>query len=218
MKIFLDTANFEEIKQAVEWGIIDGITTNPSLLKKESGKDLKEIICAITDLVKGPVSVEVNGIKAEEMVEEGKHYYAWDPKHIVIKVPMCEEGLKAIHQLKADNIPCNCTLVFSLNQAILAVKAGARYISPFVGRLDDIGENGMVLIEQVMTYLTNYDEEAEVISASIRHPLHVVDTALTGAHIATIPFQILKKMLYHPLTEKGIETFTKDWESFKKNS
>jgi transaldolase len=218
MKIFLDTANFEEIKQAVAWGIIDGITTNPSLLKKEAGKDLKEMIQAICSLVKGPVSVEVNGFKAEEMIEEARQYFAWDPKYIVIKVPMCEEGLKAIHQLKKEKIPCNCTLIFSLNQAILAVKAGARYISPFVGRLDDIGENGMVLIDQVMNYLANYDEEAEVISASIRHPLHVVDSALLGAHIATIPFQILKKMFHHPLTEKGIETFSKDWESFKKNS
>ncbi len=217
MKIFLDTANLEEIKQAVNWGIIDGITTNPSLLKKEAGKNLQEIVTSITTLVKGPVSVEVNGENAEEMITEARQYFKWDPKHIVIKVPMCEEGLKAIRLLKTEGIPVNCTLIFSLNQAILAIKAGARYVSPFIGRLDDIGENGMDLIDQIMTYIDNYDYEAEVIAASVRHSLHVIDSALVGAHIATIPFAVIKKMFHHPLTEKGIETFNKDWESFKKS-
>ncbi len=217
MKIFLDTANFDEIKEAVSWGVVDGVTTNPTLLSKEAGKNLKDIVLAITNEVKGPVSVEVNGTTAEEMVKEAEEYFAWCPEFIVIKIPMCSEGLKAIKALKMKKIPTNCTLIFSLNQAILAIKAGAAYVSPFVGRLDDIGEDGMDLIHQIMTFLEEYDVEAEVISASIRHPLHVVATALSGAHIATIPFGILKKMFQHPLTDKGIEAFAKDWSSFIKS-
>ncbi len=218
MKIFLDTANLEEIKEAVSWGIINGVTTNPSLLKKESGKDLKSIITSITSMVKGPVSVEVNGNSAEEMVTEARQYFAWDPAFIVIKVPMCEEGLKAIRILKTEGIPSNCTLIFSLNQAILAIKSGARYVSPFVGRLDDVGEDGMNLIDQLMLFLDQYDFDCEIISASIRHPMHVTASALAGAHIATIPFVVLKKMLYHPLTDKGMEAFSKDWASFNKTA
>ncbi len=217
MKIFLDTANFDEIREAVSWGVVDGVTTNPSLLNKEAGKNLKDIVLAITNEVKGPVSVEVNGSTVEEMVKEAEEYYSWCKEYIVIKIPMCPEGLKAIRALKQKNIPTNCTLIFSLNQAILAIKAGATYVSPFVGRLDDIGEDGMELIHQIMTYLEEYDAEAEVISASIRHPLHVVATALSGAHIATIPFGILKKMFKHPLTDKGIEAFAKDWSNFIKS-
>lgn len=214
MKIFLDTANINEIKEAVEMGMVDGVTTNPTLMAKESGRKLDDIIREICKIVDGPVSVEVVSNKAEEMFQEGKKLFSLSPKNIVIKIPMCEEGLKAIGLLSKANIPTNCTLIFSINQGILAIKAGANYVSPFVGRLDDVGEDGMNLTEGLITFIENYGFDAEVIAASIRHPLHVTQVALMGAHIATIPFGILKKMVRHPLTDKGIETFNQDWAKF----
>jgi transaldolase len=214
MKIFLDTANISEIKEAVSMGMVDGVTTNPSLMARESGRKLEDIIHEICKIVDGPVSVEALSNQAEEMFQEGKKLYAISPKNIVIKIPMCEEGLKAIGLLSKANIPTNCTLIFSVNQGILAIKAGASYISPFVGRLDDIGEDGMVLVEGLLTFIENYGFDTEIIAASIRHPLHVTQSALAGAHIATIPFSILKKMVHHPLTDKGIDAFNKDWEKF----
>lgn len=214
MKIFLDTANISEIKEAVSMGMVDGVTTNPTLMAKESGRKLEDIIHEICKIVDGPVSVEALSNQAEEMFQEGKKLYAISPKNIVIKIPMCEEGLKAIGLLSKANIPTNCTLIFSVNQGILAIKAGASYISPFVGRLDDIGDDGMVLVEGLLTFIENYGFDTEIIAASIRHPLHVTQSALAGAHIATIPYSILKKMVHHPLTDKGIDAFNKDWEKF----
>ena len=214
MKIFLDTANISEIKEAVSIFMVDGVTTNPTLMAKESGRKLEDIIHEICKIVDGPVSVEALSTTAEEMFQEGKRLYAISPKNIVIKIPMCEEGLKAIGLLSKANIPTNCTLIFSVNQGILAIKAGASYISPFVGRLDDIGEDGMTLVEDILTFIENYGFDAEIIAASIRHPLHVTQSALAGAHIATIPFSILKKMVHHPLTDKGIDAFNKDWVKF----
>jgi transaldolase len=214
MKIFLDTANILEIKEAVTMGMVDGVTTNPSLMAKESGRKLEDIIHEICKIVDGPVSVEALSDNAEDMFKEGKRLYAISPKNIVIKIPMCEEGLKAIGMLSKANIPTNCTLIFSVNQGILAIKAGASYVSPFVGRLDDIGEDGMQVVEGLLTFIENYGFDTEIIAASIRHPLHVTQVALSGAHIATIPFSILKKMVHHPLTDKGIDAFNQDWAKF----
>jgi transaldolase len=214
MKIFLDTANISEIKEAVSMGMVDGVTTNPTLMAKESGRKLEDIIHEICKIVDGPVSVEALSNQAEEMFQEGKKLYAISPKNIVIKIPMCEEGLKAIGLLNKANIPTNCTLIFSVNQGILAIKAGASYVSPFVGRLDDIGEDGMQLVEGLLTFIENYGFDTEIIAASIRHPLHVTQVALSGAHIATIPFSILKKMVQHPMTDKGIDAFNQDWAKF----
>jgi transaldolase len=214
MKIFLDTANILEIKEAVSMGMVDGVTTNPSLMAKESGRKLEDIIHEICKIVDGPVSVEALSNTAEEMFQEGKRLHAISPKNIVIKIPMCEEGLKAIGMLSKANIPTNCTLIFSVNQGILAIKAGASYVSPFVGRLDDIGEDGMQVVEDLLTFIENYGFDTEIIAASVRHPLHVTQVALSGAHIATIPFNILKKMVHHPLTDKGIDAFNQDWVKF----
>lgn len=214
MKIFLDTANISEIKEACSMGMVDGITTNPTLMAKESGRKLEDIIHEICKIVDGPVSVEALSNQAEEMFQEGKKLYAISPKNVVIKIPMCEEGLKAIGLLSKANIPTNCTLIFSVNQGILAIKAGASYVSPFVGRLDDIGEDGMQVVEGLLTFIENYGFDTEIIAASIRHPLHVTQVALSGAHIATIPFNILKKMVHHPMTDKGIDAFNQDWAKF----
>ncbi|MCE5223386.1 fructose-6-phosphate aldolase [bacterium] len=218
MKIFLDTANIQEIKEAAQMGIIDGITTNPTLLAKESGKELQMIASEIIHLVDGPISLEVLSQKAEEMLEEGKRLFDISHKHVVIKVPMCEEGLRAIRMFAFHKIPTNCTLIFSANQGLLAAKAGATYISPFIGRLDDIGEDGMVLLENLINIIDFYGYETQIIAASIRHPLHVTQAALLGSHIATVPYPVLKKMFHHPLTTKGIEVFKQDWEKFIQSS
>lgn len=218
MKIFLDTANILEIKEAAQMGIIDGITTNPTLLAKESGKDLQAIASEIIRLVDGPISLEVVSQKAEEMLEEGKKLFELSKKHVVIKVPMCEEGLRAIRMFHFHKIPTNCTLIFSANQGLLAAKAGATYISPFIGRLDDIGEDGMVLLESLVNIIDFYGFETQIIAASIRHPLHVTQCAMIGSHIATVPYGVLKKMFYHPMTTKGIDTFKQDWDKFIKAS
>jgi len=214
MKIFIDTANIEQIKEVNSWGILDGVTTNPSLIAKEK-KDFATIVNEICEVVDGPISVEVISLKAEGMFAEGMKLAAVN-ENIVIKVPMTEEGLKATKLLSNEGVSVNMTLIFSANQALLAAKAGARYVSPFVGRLDDVGQDGMALVSDIMDILDNYDYDTEVIVASVRDPIHVTDAARMGAHIATIPFDVLKKMFKHPLTDIGIERFLKDWEKVSK--
>ena len=214
MKFFLDTAVVEDIKKAVELGVCDGVTTNPSLIMK-AGKDQKTVIKEIAKLVGGPISVEGVGETAEQIVKEAAEFASWSPK-VVVKVPMTKEGLKAVRILSAKNIPTNVTLVFSASQALLAAKAGATYVSPFVGRLDDISEDGMQLVQDVLDIFDNYGFETEVIVASIRHPMHVVEAARLGAHIATIPADVLEKLWKHPLTDKGIATFKEHHEKHKK--
>jgi transaldolase len=214
MKIFVDTANLERIKEVSGWGILDGVTTNPSLAAKES-MDFETLVKEICKVVDGPVSAEVMSTKASDMVQEATRL-AIIHKNVVIKVPMTEEGLKATKALSEKGIKVNMTLIFSAAQALLAAKAGARYVSPFVGRLDDVGEDGMDLVVQILDILENYDFECEVIVASVRHPIHVVQAARMGAHIATIPYDVLKKMFNHPLTDIGIERFRQDWEKAAK--
>jgi len=213
MKIFLDTANIDQIKDAASWGIIDGITTNPTLVSREN-KPFEELIKIICEIVPGPVSVESVSSQAEDIIEESREV-AKLADNIVIKIPITVEGLKAISVLSGEGIHVNTTLIFSPNQALLAAKAGARYVSPFVGRLDDISHEGMKLVDQIVKIIDNYNFETEVIVASIRHPLHVVEAALMGAHIATLPYDPLVKMVKHPLTDIGITRFLKDWEKVK---
>lgn len=219
MKIFVDTANLDEIRELASWGIIDGVTTNPTLLAK-CGYTFNEVIEEIFDIVDGPISLEVISEKANDMVKEAKDLVSKIPQHhrknIAIKIPMTSEGLKATKMLKKEGIKTNVTLVFSANQALLAAKAGATFVSPFIGRLDDIGKEGMQVIEEIMKIFRNYDFETEVIVASIRHPIHVVQAAKLGADIATIPPEIIKKMVKHSLTDAGIQSFLKDWEKVKK--
>jgi transaldolase len=214
MKIFIDTANLEQIMEVDSWGILDGVTTNPTLVAKESG-DYKVLVRKICEVVGGPVSVEAMSTKAEDIVREAKELSKIHI-NVVIKIPMTEEGLKATSALAKDGIKVNMTLVFSANQALLAAKAGAAYVSPFVGRLDDIGQDGMDLIAEILDILDNYEYETEVIVASVRHPIHVTQAARMGAHIATVPYDVLKKMFKHPLTDSGIERFQKDWQKVEK--
>ncbi len=211
MKFFIDTANLDEIREAASWGILDGCTTNPSLIAREGG-DFVETIHQICQIVKGPVSAEVVAQDAAKMVEEGRLLAQID-EHVVIKVPLVPEGIKATRQLADDGIPVNVTLCFQASQALVAAKAGAAYISPFVGRVDDISGDGMELIRQIVEIYANYPElNTEVLVASIRHPQHVVESALVGADVATIPFGVLKKLVNHPLTDRGNVAFLKDWE------
>jgi len=214
MKFFIDTANIEEIKKGLELGMVDGVTTNPSLIAKEQRPftDILKDICAIVD---GPISAEVVSLEADGMVEEAREL-AKLSDNIVIKVPMIVEGIKAVKRLSDENIKTNVTLVFSATQALLAAKAGATYVSPFVGRLDDISQNGMDLIGDIMTILRNYGYPTEVIVASIRHPMHVVESALIGADIATIPYKVIAQLAKHPLTDIGMEKFLADWEKRQK--
>ncbi len=214
MKIFLDTANVDEIKQGIEFGIVDGVTTNPSLVAKE-GKGFLPLIKEIIAIVPGPVSVEVTATDAVGMIKEAEEY-AKISENVVIKVPINLEGLKVIKKLSEQDIKTNCTLIFSPSQALLAAKAGATYVSPFVGRIDDISGNGMELIEDIAQIFDNYSIETEIIVASVRHPLHFVQSALIGADVATIPFSTLSKLLNHPLTDIGMEKFLKDWEKVAK--
>ncbi|MBM7555660.1 fructose-6-phosphate aldolase [Halanaerobacter jeridensis] len=211
MKFFLDTANLEQIKEAASLGVIDGVTTNPSLVAQEGDVDFHTRIQEICELVVGPVSAEVISLEAEEMITEARELAELAP-NVAVKIPMTEEGLKAVKVLEEDGIKTNVTLVFSANQALLAAKAGATFISPFVGRLDDRAHEGMQLIEEINTILTNYDLDSEIITASIRSPRHVKEAALIGADIATIPFEVIEKMSQHPLTDIGIERFLNDWE------
>jgi len=219
MKIFIDTADLDEIRELASWGIIDGVTTNPTLIAR-SGRSFKEIIDEIFDIVDGPISLEVVSEKAEDMVKEAENLVSKisekHRKNIAIKIPMNPEGLKAVKILSKKGIKTNITLVFSANQALLAAKAGATFVSPFIGRLDDIGQEGMQIIEEIMEIFINYDIETEVIVASIRHPIHVADAAKIGANIATIPPNIIRKMVKHSLTDIGIEKFLKDWKKIKK--
>jgi len=214
MKIFIDTANIEQIKEVNSWGILDGVTTNPSLVAKEN-KDFSTLVKEICAIVDGPISVEAVSITANEIVPEARKIAAGN-KNIVVKIPMTEEGLKATKILASEGIKINMTLIFSANQALLAAKAGARYVSPFVGRLDDIGQNGMDLIAEIMDILDNYEFDCEIIVASVRDPIHVTEAARLGAHVATIPYDVLKKMFKHPLTDSGIDKFLKDWEKVSK--
>ncbi|MCB0347389.1 MAG: fructose-6-phosphate aldolase [Bdellovibrionales bacterium] len=214
MKFFIDTAEIEEIKKANQRGWVDGVTTNPSLIAK-SGRDFVEVIKDIASVVKGPISAEVISLDAEGMYKEGLEL-AKISENIVIKVPMTEEGLVATRRFAADGIKTNVTLVFSPIQALLVAKAGATYCSPFVGRLDDIGTNGMDLIAQIVEIYRNYHFKTEILVASIRNPAHILEAALMGAHVATIPFKVMQQLCNHPLTDKGIQQFLKDWESAKK--
>ncbi|MCP4348023.1 MAG: fructose-6-phosphate aldolase [Desulfobacterales bacterium] len=214
MKFFIDTANIDEIKEANSMGMVDGVTTNPSLIAKE-GRDFEEIIKDICEIVNGPISAEVISLDTEGMLKEARHL-AEIHDNIVIKVPMTIDGLKATRQLTEENIKTNVTLVFSPLQALMAAKAGATYVSPFVGRLDDISQDGLVLVEQIVDIYNNYEYYTEVIVASVRNPLHVLDSALIGAHVATIPFNVLSKLAAHPLTDKGIKAFLDDWNKAKK--
>ena len=214
MKIFLDTANIDEIKKAADIGIIDGITTNPSLILKE-GRDYKKTLKEICDIVKGPVSAETVSLDAEGMVKEGKEF-AKIAKNIVIKVPMTQQGMKACRLLANSGIKVNTTLVFSANQALMAAKAGTYLVSPFVGRLDDIGETGMHLIEEIRQIYDNYKIEAKILVASVRHPIHVKEAALIGADIATVPFKVYEQLFNHALTDKGIKMFLDDWDKLQK--
>jgi len=213
MKFFIDTANVNEIREAVALGMVDGVTTNPSLIAREK-RPFEEIIKEITGLVDGPISAEVISLEAAGMVEEGRKLAAIH-SNIVIKVPMTAEGLKATRIFSAEGIKTNVTLVFSATQALLAAKAGATYASPFVGRLDDISLTGMDLISDIMTIYDNYGYATEVIVASVRNPTHVLDAALIGAHIATIPYKVILQLAQHPLTDRGIESFLADWEKRK---
>ncbi len=214
MKFFIDTANIDEIKKGLELGMVDGVTTNPSLISKEQ-RPFSEILHDICAIVDGPISAEVVSLDAEGMVAEAREL-AKLSDNIVIKVPMIMEGIKAVKRLSAENIKTNVTLVFSPSQALLAAKAGATYVSPFVGRLDDISQNGMDLIGDIMTILRNYGFTTEVIVASIRNPMHVVESALMGADIATIPYKVITQLAKHPLTDIGMEKFLADWEKRQK--
>ena len=214
MKIFLDTANLDQISEAASWGILDGVTTNPTLVSKENMK-FDALIKKICKIVPGPVSVECVSSRADDIIKEAQNL-AKLAENVVVKIPICVEGLKAIKILSQKGVQVNTTLVFSPNQAILAAKAGARYVSPFVGRLDDIAHEGMALVDQILAIFDNYGFETEVIVASIRHPLHVVEAALMGADVATVPFAVLEKMVKHSLTDVGIERFLKDWGKVKR--
>jgi transaldolase len=214
MKIFLDTANLKQIEEAVSWGIVDGVTTNPTLVSKENMK-FEDLIKKICKVVPGPVSVESVSTKAKDIIQEAR-VLAKLADNVAVKIPIGLEGLKATKVLASEGIQVNTTLIFSSNQALLAAKAGTAFVSPFIGRLDDISQEGMVLIDEIVAIFNNYGFETEIIVASIRHPLHVVEAALTGADIATIPFPVLEKMMKHPLTDIGIEKFLSDWSKVKR--
>jgi transaldolase len=213
MKIFLDTANLDEIREAASLGVVDGITTNPTLLARESGEPEK-ILLEICSTVDGPISAEVIATDAEGMVREGRRWAALH-KNIVVKIPCIAEGLKATKVLAADGHRVNMTLVFSASQALLSAKAGARFVSPFLGRLDDISTSGMDLVADIVQIFDNYDFECEVLAASLRHPLHVVEAARLGAHVATMPTRVFQALLKHPLTDKGLAQFLADWEKLQ---
>ena len=214
MKFFLDTANIEEIRNAAEYGLIDGVTTNPSLVSKE-GRDFKEILLDITKIVDGPISAEVVSTDAAGILKEA-HDLARLHKNIVVKIPMIKEGMKALKQLSREGIKTNITLVFSPNQALVAAKLGATYVSPFVGRLDDISEVGMNLIADLIKIFANYKFSTQILVASCRNPLHIREAALLGAHVATMPFHVLEQLLKHPLTDIGLDRFLKDWAKANK--
>lgn len=215
MKIFIDTANLNEIKEAADMGILDGVTTNPSLVSKEGHKNFRSMLEKICEMVDGDISAEVVSVTCDEMVKEGRELSKIH-RNIVVKVPLIKEGLKAVKIFSSEGIKTNVTLCFSASQAILAAKAGAYIISPFVGRLDDISQNGMDLIQQIVRIYGNYDYQTQVLVASVRHPIHFVEGALIGADIATMPFKVIEQLAKHPLTDIGLSTFLKDWEKLQK--
>ena len=215
MKLFIDTANIEEIKEANALGVICGVTTNPSLIARE-GRDFIQVVKEITEIVDGPISAEVISLEHEGMVTEAKEL-AKIHSNIVIKIPMTLEGLKAVKILSELGIKTNVTLIFSSTQALLAARAGATFVSPFLGRLDDIGQDGMILIEEIVDIFNVHEIKTEIISASVRHPIHVVEAARLGSHIATVPYKVIVQMAKHPLTNEGIDKFLKDWETVPKN-
>jgi transaldolase len=210
MKFFLDSANLGEIREAAELGLIDGVTTNPSLISKEGGVDFKEHIAAVCEIVAGDVSAEVTSLDTEGMLREGREY-ARIATNVIIKCPLTRDGLKATRQLTSEGIRVNVTLCFSAAQAILAAKAGAAYVSPFVGRLDDVGQNGLTVLAEIIEIFRNYEWRTQVLASSIRHPIHVVEAARMGADVATMPLKVLNQLFQHPLTDKGLEKFLSDW-------
>jgi transaldolase len=212
MKLFLDTADIEEIRTVHGWGVLDGVTTNPTLFGKTKGMTYDEVLQLICGITKGPVSAEVVADEVEGMLKEGRHF-AKLADNIVVKVPMSENGLSAISRLKAEGIKTNCTLIFTANQGLLAAKAGASLLSPFVGRVDDINEDGMQVIRELAEVIRFFEYDSEVLTASVRHPRHVTEAALNGSHIATLPFKVFQQMVHHPLTDKGIVQFKRDWEA-----
>lgn len=216
VKFFLDTANVDEIRQGMGWGVVDGVTTNPTLVAKE-GRDFEEVVKEIAGIVPGPVSAEVVSVTAPEMIAEARKLTAWAP-NIVVKIPLIPEGIKAVKVLAAEGVKINQTLCFSANQAILSAKAGATYISPFVGRVDDIGHDGFKVVEEIAQIYKNYEWPTEIIVASIRSPLTVTRAALVGAHIATMPFKTLEQMFKHPMTDIGLESFLADWRKYQGSS
>jgi len=215
MKLFIDTANINEILEIAEWGVLEGVTTNPSLIAKEGNVDFESVIKEIAAIVDGPISAEVVADDAPTMVSQGQELSKIH-ENIVIKIPMTEEGLIAIRLLKEKGIRTNCTLIFSANQALLAAKAGASFVSPFIGRLDDAGNDGMEIIREIATIISIYDLDTQIITASVRHPRHVTEAALAGSDIATVPYPVFRKMLKHPLTDAGNKKFKEDWEKREK--
>ena len=211
MRIFLDTANIDEIRHAAKLGVVSGVTTNPSLVAKEERVDLKAVIQEICSIIGGPISVEVLSTEPEAMIKEAKELSSWSP-NVAVKIPVSAKGLEAISVLAKEGVKINMTLCFSLNQAILGALAGATYVSPFVGRLDDVGHDGMELVADIVKVFTHYNFPTEVIAASIRHPLHCIAAAKAGAHIATVPYRVLMQMIQHPLTDIGIARFAQDWQ------
>jgi transaldolase len=212
MKLFLDTADIEEIRTVNSWGVLDGVTTNPTLFGKTKGMTYDEVLQLICGITKGPVSAEVVAEDVEGMLTEGRHF-ANLADNIVVKVPMSENGLAAMSRFRAEGIRTNCTLIFTANQGLLAAKAGASLLSPFVGRLDDINEDGLTVIRELSEIIRFYEYDSEVLTASVRHPRHVVEAAIAGSHIATLPFKVFQQMVHHPLTDKGIVQFKRDWEA-----
>lgn len=215
MRLFLDTANIEEIREAVSWGVISGVTTNPTLVSREQDRSFIEIVREITALVPGPVSVEAVSLDGPSIIEEARRLAAM-ARNVVVKVPMTPEGLKAVKVLAGEGVKTNVTLVFSANQALLAALAGASYVSPFVGRLDDIGHDGMAVVRDVAEIFQLHALDTEIITASVRHPLHVLEAAKAGSDIATVPMKVLRAMVSHPLTDRGIEKFLADWKKVDK--
>jgi transaldolase len=215
MKLFLDTAEIEEIRTVARWGVLDGVTTNPTLFSKIKGKTYDEVLQEICKITTGPVSAEVVAEDVDEMLTEGRHF-AKLADNIYVKVPMSEPGLEAISRFHAEGIRTNCTLIFSANQGLLAAKAGASLLSPFIGRLDDINEEGMTIIRELVEIIRFFEIDSEVLTASVRHPRHVTDAALAGSHIATLPFKVFQQMVRHPLTDKGIVQFRADWDTARK--
>lgn len=213
MRLFIDSANVDEIREVSSWGVISGVTTNPSLIAKE-GRNFFQVVQEICSIIDGPISAEVVSLKAQDMLPEAEDLASIHP-NVIIKVPMTEEGLKAVHLLSKKGIKTNVTLVFSANQALLAARAGAAFVSPFVGRIDDVGQDGIQVVAETVQVFAQHGLETEIIAASIRHPLHVLDSAKVGSDIATVPFGVLKKMVRHPLTDVGIDSFLKDWETVK---